>query len=118
MALLVRLGARVNANPYRGTPLLWAVFNDRLEAAAWLLDHGADPDRRHDFGGRDHGKGATALHLAAQYSRLRCLALLLERGTDATVVDEMHGGTPLGWARFGEAADSVAVLEAHLGSRA
>ncbi|HEU4580092.1 MAG TPA: ankyrin repeat domain-containing protein, partial [Polyangiaceae bacterium] len=80
MAQLVQLGADVNANPYRGTPLLWAVYGDRVAAATWLLDHGADPDLRHDFGGAQHGRGAVALHLAAQYSCLGCLRLLLARG--------------------------------------
>ena len=37
MAALVALGADVNANAFRGTPLLWACYSDRAEAAAWLL---------------------------------------------------------------------------------
>ncbi len=40
---LVELGANVNANPFRGTPLLWACYSDKVEAAACLLDLGADP---------------------------------------------------------------------------
>jgi len=63
MAALVKVGADVNANPYRGTPLLWSVYDDRANAAAWLLDHGADPDLRHDFGGAGHGNSAAAMHL-------------------------------------------------------
>ena len=43
MAALVALGADVNANPFHGTPLLWACYSDKVEAAAWLIDHGADP---------------------------------------------------------------------------
>ncbi len=46
MTELVRAGVNVNANAYRGTPLLWAIYADRSKAATWLLDHGADPDLR------------------------------------------------------------------------
>ena len=66
MAALVALSADINANPFRGTPLLWACYSDKVEAAAWLLDHGADPDLRHDWGGEGHGVDAVAMHLAAQ----------------------------------------------------
>jgi hypothetical protein len=82
MELLVASGADVDANPYRGTALLWATYSDAVGAAAWLLDHGADPNLRHDFGGGDHGRGATAIHLAAQYGCLGCLQLLLDLGAD------------------------------------
>jgi ankyrin repeat protein len=116
MALLVANGADVNAVPYRGTALTWAVYADRVDAAAWLLDHGADPDLRHDFGGRDHGTGAVAMHLAAQYGSLKCLQLLLDWGADATITDGAHDGTPLGWARFGEQPEAIAMLERHLGA--
>ncbi len=68
MAALVALGADINANPFHGTPLLWACYSDKVEAAAWLLDHGADPDLRHDWGGEGHGVDAVAMHLAAQYN--------------------------------------------------
>ena len=112
MSVLIHRGALVNANPYRGTALLWAVFADNVEAAAWLLHHGADMNLRHDFGGATHGKGAVALHLAAQYSRLKCLKLLLDRGADRTIKDELYQATPLGWAEHEGAQDSVALLTA------
>ena len=110
MAQLCEAGANVNSNAFRGTPLLWAIYSDSCEAAEWLLDHGANPDLRHDFGGSEHGIGAVAMHLAAQYSSLRCLRLLLERGADATIKDAAHGGTPLGWAMFLKASDSLQLL--------
>ena len=112
MAALVALGANVNANPYRGTPLLWAVYDDRVAAASWLLEHGADPDHRHDFGGAGHGVSAVAMHLAAQVSSLKCLRLLLDHGADPTIEDEAYGGTPLGWAQHGGTEAAVALLEA------
>lgn len=114
MARLVELGADVNANPYRGTPLLWAIYADQVEAATWLLDHGADPDLRHDFGGAGHGVQAVAMHLAAQFASLGCLRLLLDRGANPSIQDEAHQSTPLGWAQFVGAEEAVAMLEAHL----
>ncbi|MCB1050272.1 MAG: ankyrin repeat domain-containing protein [Acidobacteria bacterium] len=110
MAELIDRGAELNNNVYRGTPLLWAVYGDRVEAAAWLLDHGADPDLRHDFGGSEHGKSAVALHLAAQFNGVKCLRLLLERGADPTIRDAAFNGTPLDWAEFGQAHEAVEIL--------
>ncbi|MEL6982891.1 MAG: ankyrin repeat domain-containing protein, partial [Actinomycetota bacterium] len=98
MDRLVAAGADVNANPYRGTALLWAVYSDRVEAARWLLDHGAEPSLRHDFGGAEHGHQATALHLAAQFGALGCLDLLLDAGADPTIRDGAFNGTPRDWA--------------------
>ena len=115
MAALVALGADVNANPFRGTPLLWACYSDKVEAAAWLLDHGADPDLRHDWGGEGHGVDAVAMHLAAQYNCAGCLNLLLDRGADPTIVDGAHGGTPKGWAEFQGATDAVEILNRRIG---
>ena len=115
MQALVDLGADVNANPVRGTPLLWACYSDRVEAAAWLLDHGADPDLRHDWGGEGHGVQAVAMHLAAQHGAVDCLNLLLDRGADPTVVDAAHGGTPLGWAEHGGATAAVEILKQRVG---
>ena len=115
MDLLVASGADANRSPYRGTPLLWAIYSDCVPAAEWLLDHGADPDLRHDFGGDGHGVQAVAMHLAAQYGSLGCLKLLLDRGADPTITDGAHGSTPLGWARFGEQPGAVRLLEGHPG---
>ncbi len=117
MGELVALGAQVNANAYRGTPLLWAVCMNRVDAATWLLDRGADPDLRHDFGGATHGKGAVAMHLAAQYGCIECLQLLLDRGADASIEDAAYHATPLGWAEHAGAADAAAVLRAAQSSR-
>ena len=115
MEALVALGANVNANAFRGTPLLWACYADKVEAAAWLLDHGADPDLRHDWGGEGHGVAAAAMHLAAQHGAVGCLEVLLDRRADPTVVDGAHDGTPLGWAEYSQATDAVALLRRRLG---
>ena len=110
MAVLVGLGADINANPFRGTPLLWTCYSDKVEAATWLLDHGADPDLRHDWGGEGHGVDAVAMHLAAQHDCVGCLNLLLDRGADPTIIDGAHGGTPAGWAEYARATEALDVL--------
>jgi ankyrin repeat protein len=89
---------------------LWAVYSDRVAAATWLLDHGADPNLRHDFGGTSHGKDAVALHLAAEYACLKCLRLLRDRSADPTIKDGAYHATPLGWAEHNGATASVAIL--------
>ncbi|HXI56860.1 MAG TPA: ankyrin repeat domain-containing protein [Polyangia bacterium] len=112
MAALVQMGADLNANPYRGTALLWAIYDDRVAAATWLLDNGADPNLRHDFGGAQHGRAATALHLAAQHGGLRCLRLLLARGAEPTIRDGAYNATPLGWAEHAGSTEAAAILRA------
>ena len=67
--VLAELGARVDADPYRGTALTWAAFNGRTGAVLRLLELGADPNARGTFGGPTHGEGVTPLHLAAQNGR-------------------------------------------------
>lgn len=98
---LVELGARVEADPYRGTPLAWAAVNGRVAAVERLLAVGADVNARGTFGGPDHGEGVTALHLAAQAGRADAVEALVAAGADTTIVDALHGGTPAGWAAFG-----------------
>ncbi|HEU4893079.1 MAG TPA: ankyrin repeat domain-containing protein [Vicinamibacterales bacterium] len=103
LALLVAHGANVNADPYRGTPLLWAAANNRVPAARWLLDNGATIGRG-TFGGLSHGQGVTALHLAAQSDHLEMATLLLQHGADTAVEDALYHSTPHGWAgHFGSA---------------
>lgn len=110
MAALVRKGARVDADVYRGTPLLWATSKSRAAAAAWLLDHGADVNQRATFGGPDHGLDVTALHLATQNDDVEMLELLLDRGADPTVTDGRYHSTPAGWAEHFHARRSAELL--------
>ena len=101
----------LTAIPTVAPPYCWAIYSDSISAARWLLDHRADPDLKHDFGGSGHGGGAVAMHLAAQYRAINCLRLLLARGADPQVTDDLHNSTPMGWARFGENQDSINVLQ-------
>lgn len=98
LGTLIARGARIDADPYRGTPLTWAAANGRLDTVSWLLDHGADVNRRGTFGGPTHGQGITALHLAAQWDRFEVVRLLVERGADVTIPDDLYHSTPEGWA--------------------
>jgi ankyrin repeat protein len=115
---LVRAGARLDADPYRGTPLIWAAACNRTEAAAWLLDRGAHVNQKGTFGGLTHGQGLTALHLAAQYGHMPMVKLLVERGADRTLKDDLYHSTPEGGAQhFGQVAvrDYLRSLELEAG---
>jgi ankyrin repeat protein len=96
--LLVELGARVEADPYRGTALAWAAVNGRVASIRELVALGADPNQRGTFGGPDHGEGVTALHLAAQAGRREAVETLLEVGADPTIRDSIYDSPPAGWA--------------------
>ena len=110
MSKLVKYGANVNSNPYRGTPLLWSFYSDSVHSAKWLIEQGADPNLKHDFGGAEHGQGATAIHLAAQYGSLKCLRLLLEKGADPHLTDDLYNSTALDWAKHEGTESSISVL--------
>lgn len=98
--LLVELGARIGADPYRGTPLAWAAANGRSDAVRALLEFGADPNERGTFGGPQHGERVTALHLAAQDGHLDTVRVLLEAGADASARDGVYETTPADWADY------------------
>jgi hypothetical protein len=100
MPRLLRAGARLDADPYRGTPLIWAAVCNRVETAAWLIDQGATVDHKGTFGGPTHGQGITALHMACQYGHLPMVKLLVERGADLALRDDLHGGDAIGAAKF------------------
>jgi ankyrin repeat protein len=107
---LVELGARVDADPYRGTPLTWAAANGRVASVRRLVELGADVNQRGTFGGPGHGEGVTALHLAAQSGKRDAVETLLDLGADPTIRDGLHGGDPAGWARFGGHEELAALL--------
>jgi ankyrin repeat protein len=111
---LLRAGARLDADPYRGTPLIWAAVRNRIETAAWLLDHGANINRKATFGGPTHGQGVTALHMAAQSGHLAMVQLLIQKGADPEIKDDLHHGEAEGWANH---SGQIAVRD-YLGSLA
>jgi ankyrin repeat protein len=91
-------GADVNADVYRGTPLAWAAAKGRVRAVRRLLELGAGVDVRGTFGGPGHGSGTTALHHAAEGGHVEVIEVLLAAGADPSIRDDLHGGTPAGWA--------------------
>lgn len=82
--------------------LAHAAINGREAAIGWLLDHGADVD------GRPY-HNVTPLHFAVQFDRPPTVQLLLARGADREIRDDIHGSTPLGWATH-EGHDGTARL--------
>lgn len=54
--LLVERGARVEADPYRGTALSWAAVNGRVQSVRALVALGADPDQRGPLGHQITGR--------------------------------------------------------------
>jgi len=114
MDFLLARGADIDGEPYNGTALHWAAARRHPDAAAWLLDHGANIDRRAAFGGT---RGVTPLHVACAWrGSPACARLLLERGADATIKDPENNGTPFGWAAYhGNKAIRDELLE--IGSR-
>ncbi len=66
MAFLHARGANLDSAPYQATPLVQAVLNGQLDAIKWLLDHGADIDKRCAYGGATDG---APLHYAAAWGR-------------------------------------------------
>ncbi len=100
LARLLRAGARLDADPYRGTPLIWAAWCNRTETAAYLIDQGAAVNQKATFGGLTHGRGVAALHMASQNGHLSMVKLLIERGADPSIKDDLHGGDAAGHANF------------------
>jgi ankyrin repeat protein len=105
LARLLRSGARLDADPYRGTPLIWAAVCNRIDTAEWLIDHGATIDLKATFGGLTHGQGVTALHMASQCGHLGMVQLLIQRGADPKIKDDLYHADAEGAANhFGHTA--------------
>lgn len=100
LSRLERAGACLDADPYRGTPLTWAAYCNRIETVEWLVDHGATIDRKGTFGGPTHGQGVTALHMASQRGHLSMVQTLIERGADPKIKDDLYHGDAAGAANY------------------
>ena len=80
-------GADVNEIHFEMPPLTWSAMMGQTEAAALLLQHGADINGRN----RD---GNTALHLAVFLGRAETAELLLKSGADVNAKND-DGATPV-----------------------
>jgi len=78
LELLLRQGGNVNANVGRYTVLMAAAYSGDLDAATWLVEHGADVNARSEA-------GCTALNGAAVSGNAAIVKLLLDRGADPNV---------------------------------
>jgi ankyrin repeat protein len=78
LELLFRRGGNVNAHVGRYTVLMAAAYSGDLDAATWLVEHGADVNARSEA-------GCAALNGAAVSGNAAIVKLLLDRGADPNV---------------------------------
>jgi hypothetical protein len=88
-----------------GEAFTLACYNGRIEAAQWLLEHGADVNA-HPY------LGMTGLHFAALAGHRAMVEWLIGNGADTTLRDAEHHTNPASWARFAvrNNADGPAIL--------
>lgn len=72
----------------------WACEFGRANAVKFLLDRGFKPDW-------SFMHGQTGLHWAAFGGHAEIVELLLKTDAPVNAKDQIHGGTPLGWAVYG-----------------
>ena len=97
------------SGPANGALHLMAKRNETA-AAAWLLDHGADPNALWAHWDAD----VTPLHLAAFANHPEMVRLLLARGADPRIHDSQHDSDAIGWAEFFKRPDLAAIMKDHL----
>ena len=86
--------------------LNFAAYAGALEAAAFLLDRGADIN---GFAGafRSYDLGSTPLHKTVLADQLEMARLLLERGADSLVGDVRFDNTPYGWTNYSQTSAAL-----------
>lgn len=84
-----------------------AVLTGRHDVVELLLERGEDPSRYNPAGFHAH---QTPLHGAAHEGDLAMVQLLVSHGARRDIIDRIHGGTPLDWARHGDQPATVAYL--------
>ncbi|MBZ0188208.1 MAG: ankyrin repeat domain-containing protein [Candidatus Obscuribacterales bacterium] len=79
--------------------LCYACFNNRIEAVKILLERGANPAGKPHF--------ATALHFSVAKCNKELIDVLIEKGADPFIRDDIYTSTPIGWAEW--AGDSSVI---------
>ena len=102
---LLNLGANVNEAPNRWgmTPLLAAMWSNRMPAFELLIDRGAVVDK-------SAGANETVLHAAAESGKVEFAELLLAKGSDINAADDF-GGSPLSRAAMWQPAMAFWLIE-------
>ena len=96
-------GATDPPSPWRERRPLPAVLAAATPAGVPpLVAEGADPDAK--------AHGRTLLHHAAWMDDVELVQALLDVGADPGVLDDEHHATPLGWAEWGHARRTAALL--------
>lgn len=102
---LLAHGANVNAQGVDGmTALLWAMSRRSKKGAAWLLEHGADPNVVLTL------DGSSAISLAAMQEDPWYLKEVLAHGANINIRNPLNGRTPLVAAMYGGLNDNVRLL--------
>lgn len=111
MAFLRSRGADLDSAPYQATPLAQAVLNGHLDAINWLLDHGANINKKSGYG---EPVSATPLHFAVAWGgQLEAAKLLVVRGADLTIREDNYNALASGWANhFGHKEIETFLLDA------
>ena len=79
---------------------------DRADAVEFVLDLGASPNIPNPLSGNQ-----LALHAAAWMDAPNAMQVLIDRGGDVDRCDDNHGGTPLGFAVYGNKTRAIEVLK-------
>ena len=110
LSRLVDLGADVNADRacWFRSVLSWAANNARLEAIAWLLEHGARPDSLDALHAAAWGGSSAGADQRKDYAG--ALQMLVEAGADANDRRHHDNRTPLAVARQSGNQRAVAYL--------
>lgn len=91
----LRVGADVNAKTLTGTtPLMWAVEQNHVEMAQFLIEQGAQVNHQsvaNSVKKLDH-PGATALSIAVDNEAFECMELLLRHGANARLNYSLSDG--------------------------